>query len=282
MSVREPAVAGKFYEGTAESLAEQVESVFAHGLGPGAVPTPSSEPPAIDGLVSPHAGLPYSGPVAAHGFSELATAGRPDVLVIVGPNHTGVGDPVGVSPASEWRTPLGRVPLHDEVRQHVLEAGTRPSLDQSAHRREHSIEVQLPFLQTVYDDPPAIVPISMGDQGQRATEDLASAIATAADAVDESVVPVASTDLTHYESQSVAETADRRVIERIEALDAAGLLEVVERESISMCGYGPTAAVIGASERLGAETGHCLKYATSGDVTGGMGDVVGYCSAVLS
>lgn len=281
MSDRSPAVAGRFYERDTEALREQVRSTFTHRLGPGGVPTPSDGERAITGLVSPHAGLPYSGPVAAHGVGAVAKGARPDVLVLVGPNHTGRGDPVAVSAADRWRTPLGTVPVHDGLRSELVGRSAYASVDERAHRNEHSLEVQLPFFQFLYDRPPSIVPVVMGRQSRETVDDLASAIATVVESVETSVLLVASTDLTHYEPQAVAESNDRLVIDRIEDLDAAGLLDVVERESISMCGYGPTAAILQASKSLGARSGRRLQYATSGDVTGSTGEVVGYCSATV-
>ncbi|UWG47770.1 putative class III extradiol dioxygenase, MEMO1family [Halanaeroarchaeum sp. HSR-CO] len=282
MTVRRPAVAGRFYENDPDRLREQVAATFTHRLGPGSVPTAANGPPDQLGLVSPHAGLPYSGPVAAHGMAALAASGRPDVLIIVGPNHTGAGEPLAVSEADQWRTPLGTVDVHEGIRERLLAESAHAVLDEAAHRREHAIEVQVPFAQVVYEDPPAIVPVVMGRQTRAMASDLGASIENAVAESVETVVAIASTDLTHYEPQSVAEAADETVIERIEALDADGLFDVIERDAISMCGYGPTAAVMTAATDLGADRGACLQYATSGDVTGSTEDVVGYCSATLS
>ncbi|MGM0398332.1 MAG: AmmeMemoRadiSam system protein B [Halobacteriota archaeon] len=282
MTVRRPAVAGRFYEDDPDRLRQQVVETFTHRLGPGTVPAPASGRPDQFGLVAPHAGLPFSGPVAAHGMGALAASGRPDVLIIVGPNHTGTGEPLAVSEADQWRTPLGTVDVDEAVRERLVAESEHAVLDETAHRREHAIEVQVPFVQVVYDDPPAVVPVVMGRQTRAMASDLGSSIETAVAESAEAVVAIASTDLTHYEPQPVAEAADETVIERIEALDPDGLFDVVERDAISMCGYGPTAAVMTAAKDLGAERGECLQYATSGDVTGSTDDVVGYCSATLS
>jgi hypothetical protein len=278
---RTPAVAGQFYAADPEALAGQVEDTFTHPLGPGSIPSVGTGAVEADGLVSPHAGLPYSGPVAAHGYAHVAKQGRPDVVVAIGPNHSGLGDPIAVSGTDRWRTPLGTVDVHAELRDRLVAASALTSVDETAHQREHSIEVQLPFLQALYEDPPAIVPIVMGHQDREHVSDLADALATVISAADDSVLIVASTDLTHYEPQQVAETRDANVLERIEALDATGLLDVVERESLSMCGYGPTASMLDAASTLGATSGRTLQYATSGDVAGPADEVVGYCSAVV-
>ncbi|MFW5905244.1 MAG: AmmeMemoRadiSam system protein B [archaeon] len=278
---REPAVAGQFYEADANALSDQVADAFTHRLGPGTMPAPGDGPPDATGIVSPHAGLPYSGPVAAHGYAEMARQGRPEVVVLVGPNHSGIGDPVAVSAADRWRTPLGTVPVDEGVRDRLLDATPSATLDEAAHRGEHSLEVQLPFLQVLYEAPPTIVPVVMSRQDRDTALDLGSALATVVAETDESVVLVASTDLTHYEPQSVATENDATIVDRIEALDATGLLDVVARQSLSMCGYGPTAAVLHASATVGASAGRSLQYATSGDLTGSTDEVVGYCSAVL-
>jgi AmmeMemoRadiSam system protein B len=278
---RAPAVAGQFYEAGADALSEQVVEAFRHPLGPGEVPPPGDGRIDATGIVSPHAGLPFSGPVAAQGYAEIANQGRPDVVVFVGPNHTGIGDPVAISDADRWRTPLGSIPVHDDLRSRLLDDSATATLDERAHSREHSIEVQLPFLQTLYETPPAIVPVVMSRQDRDTVRELGSALARIVAETDESVLLVASTDLTHYEPQSVAEETDAGVIDRIEEVDAEGLLDLVERESISMCGYGPTAAVLFASVELGVTAGRGLQYATSGDVTGRTDEVVGYCSAIV-
>ena len=279
---RPPAVAGQFYEAGADELSEQVVGAFRHRLGPGAMPSTGEGTIDATGIVSPHAGLPFSGPVAAHGYAEIANQGRPDVVVLVGPNHTGIGDPVAISDADRWRTPLGTIPVHDDVRNGLLDASVTATLDERAHGREHSIEVQLPFLQVLYETPPAIVPVVMSRQERDTASELGSALATTVAETEDSVLLIASTDLTHYEPQSVAEKTDAAVIDRIEELDAQGLLDLVERESISMCGYGPTAAVLFAATDLGVTEGSGLQYATSGDVTGRTDEVVGYCSAILA
>lgn len=278
---RQPAVAGQFYEGTAEGLTRQLEQIFSHEHGPGTVPTPASCAPTIRALVSPHAGYPYSGPVAAHGFGALAEDGTPDAVVLVGPNHSGRGETVAVSAVDEWRTPLGSVPVHDGLRTRLLERSDILVEDDRTHAGEHSIEVQVPFLQYLYEDPVPIVPICMTRQDGRTATALADAIGATIDGVEETVVVVASTDLTHYEPQAVAEAQDQKAIDRMVALDADGLLETVASEDISMCGYGPTAVALETARRLGAETGELLHYATSGDTSGPSREVVGYASLAL-
>lgn len=279
-AIRSPAVAGQFYDGTATGLREQIESTFTHEVGPGSIPTPEADKPAIQSIVSPHAGYPYSGPVAAHGFTALADAGTPDAVVIAGPNHSAAGEPVAVTEADAWETPLGTVPIHEALRQELLSDSDVIVADERTHAGEHSIEVQVPFLQYLFGEVP-ILPIAMTDQTEATAMALASSLGAALAATDESVTIVASTDFTHYEPREVAKRQDRKAIDRINALDATGLLATVADEHISMCGYGPTAAAVETVSRGGGTEGELLTYATSGDTAGSPRQVVGYASMAL-
>ncbi|MFB6163479.1 MAG: AmmeMemoRadiSam system protein B [Halococcoides sp.] len=279
MNTRSPAVAGRFYPADPDALRERIEWAYTHEVGPGAVPEPSDGSADVSGLVVPHAGYPYSGPVAAHSVGALARDGRPSTVVIPCPNHTGLGDPVAIAGADTWETPLGTVAIDDALRERLADlAGV--TVDPTAHRREHAAEVQVPFLQALYDDPPAIVPVAMGDQSPGVCRRLGEAIGDAAQ--DGSIVVAASTDFTHYEPHDAAMAADRQAIERIEAGDPGGLLATVEREDISMCGPGPVAIALhaaGAPDReVAAET---LAHATSGDTTGDRSEVVGYAAMTI-
>lgn len=279
-AVRSPAVAGQFYAGDEIGLRTQIESTFTHEVGPGAIPDVESGVADLRALVSPHAGYPYSGPVAAHGFGALAAAGRPDVVVIVGPNHGGFGEPVAVSEADRWATPLGEVPVHSELRDRLVRDTEFVVADERTHAGEHSIEVQVPFLQYLFTDIP-ILPIAMTRQDADTTTDLAAALEAGLGAVDGTAVLVASTDLSHYEPQRVAERKDEAAIERMCALDPTGLYETIASEDISMCGYGPTATVLMVAEATGSTEGELLKYATSGDTAGSTAEVVGYASVAV-
>ncbi|MFB6153056.1 MAG: AmmeMemoRadiSam system protein B [Halodesulfurarchaeum sp.] len=280
VSVREPAVAGQFYEAGAEELIEQIEGAFEHEYGPGEIPDVSSGPPSLLGLVSPHAGYPYSAPIAAHAYGSLARNGTPDTAVIVGPNHGGGGEAVAVTGADRWTTPLGDVPIDQAARDEVLEHSSMATTDEVAHRGEHSIEVQVPFLQYFFADI-AILPICLTRQDQEVAEDLGDALGRLLEGSEQAPVLVASTDMTHYQPKSTAEEQDRKAIDRMEALDAKGLLQTVSRERISMCGYGPTAAVIRAGSKAGATEGDLLAYATSGDTAAPTREVVGYCAMAV-
>lgn len=280
MDVRSPAVAGQFYAGTEEGLRRQIEECYTHEHGPGEVPTPETGPRRLVGLVSPHAGYPYSGPVAAHGFHRLASDGAPDSVVIIGPNHHGIGSGVSVAPPGEWMTPFGKIEVDADLAAKIKEASTIIDEDSVAHSREHSIEVQLPFLQHLFGDQFKIAPICMMMQDEETSEEVGHAIAEAS--TNEDVLVIASTDFTHYEFQESATSKDKKAIEKITALDWRGLMQVVSRENISMCGYGPVSAMIVASKDLGARSAELLKYATSGDTAGPSGQVVGYGSIAVT
>jgi AmmeMemoRadiSam system protein B len=278
---RRPAVAGYFYEADPEALKARIERCFLSKLGPGRLPSERAEKPRrIKGLVVPHAGYMYSGPVAAHAYLAMAEDGIPETVVIIGPNHTGLGAGVSIMVEGSWSTPLGAVPIDSELAKAIQEAGSLIAVDEEAHLNEHSIEVQLPFLLHVAKRPFKLVPICMMLQAYEACLDVGEAIASAARGRD--VVVIASSDFTHYESQRSAEVKDGKAIEAIERLDPRGLLEVVEAESISMCGPGPVAAMLVASTSMGATSAKLLKYATSGDVTHDYSAVVGYASIVVS
>ncbi len=282
MSVRKPVVAGQFYEGTSEELLEQIKSCFLHSLGPQKLPSrePSPERRSL-GFIVPHAGYMYSGPVAAHAYYALSQERRVPVVVLIGPNHSGVGPSVSVYPGGFWETPLGRVPINADLAKLIVEHSRFARLDTSAHEYEHSIEVQVPFLQYVLGEGFSIVPITMLNQTPKVAEDLAKAVLTAVQTLYGdlgSTVIVATTDLTHYEPHEVAYMKDKLVIDRILSLDPEGLFKTVLDREISMCGPGSTMTLLYVAKNLNARNVKLLKYATSGDVTGERGWVVGYAS----
>jgi len=254
-----------------------VESCFLHELGPGRLPrvNPSGRR-RIFGLVCPHAGYMYSGPVAAHSYLALAEDGVPATAIILGPNHTGVGSGVSLMTEGAWETPLGRVEIDSELAAKIQKASAIIDTDEEAHRHEHSLEVQLPFLQYLYQNSVKIVPICLMMQDLATAAEVGDAIAKAA---TPSTVIVASTDMTHYEPHAAAQTKDRKAIDAILALDDARLQETVESKGITMCGHGPVASTIVASKILGAKSARFLGYSTSGDITGDQGAVVGYLAA---
>ncbi len=276
--MRRPAVAGMFYELDPEDLKRRIEWCFRHPLGPGAVPKIEKGPRNIVGLVCPHAGYMYSGPVAAWSYKALAENGRPELFVIIGPNHTGYGAAISIMTSGVWSTPLGNAIIDEIFAKEILDYAEIAEEDIDAHISEHSIEVQLPFLQYLYGEV-RFVPICMMLQTYEAALKLGEAIAKASEGRD--VVIIASTDLTHYEPHEMAREKDEAVIRQIVNLNAKDMMDLVYRRGISMCGPGPVATAIIACKRLGAEKAVKLKYATSGDVTGDYGSVVGYASIAI-
>jgi AmmeMemoRadiSam system protein B len=277
VKVRRPTQAGTFYEGTAESLKMQIENCFLHKLGPGKIPQiVKTGPRNVLGLVCPHAGYIYSGPMAAHAYYKLASDGKPDVVVIFGPNHTGYGSALAVMNEGSWRTPLGDVEIDSDIANQIVNESHIVDVDESAHRFEHSIEVQLPFLQYLYDSNFKVVPICFLMQDLSSAREVGKA--TARVLAGKNAIVIASSDMTHYEPQESASKKDRLVLEAVEAMDEAELYSVIEMQNISACGYGPIIALITAAKNLGAKEAKLLCYKTSGDVTGDYSSVVGYAA----
>ncbi|MEM4576656.1 MAG: AmmeMemoRadiSam system protein B [Candidatus Nezhaarchaeales archaeon] len=278
--VRLPAVAGLFYERDAEALKRRIDWCFEHQLGPRFIPSANEKGERkIIGLVSPHAGYMYSGPIAAHSYAELAKDGIPDVVVILGPNHTRMGSGVSIIDSGFWRTPLGTVEVDSEVARRIAKNSELIAVDELAHEQEHSIEVQLPFLQYIYGNNFTFVPICMMLQMRDVCIDVGNAIAKAIEG--KNAVIIASTDFTHYEPYDKAHSKDGKVLKAIEALNPDLMLNLVDSLPVSMCGPGPVASMLYAAKRLGASKATVLKYATSGDVTGEKFSVVGYGSVKI-
>jgi MEMO1 family protein len=266
-AIRHPAVAGRFYPGDPASLLAEVQAYQA----PAQTPIPAL------GCVAPHAGYMYSGHVAGAVYAQLEI---PQCCVIMCPNHTGMGTPLSIMSEGKWETPLGDVPIDAELAATLKQSFPALSEDTQAHRSEHAIEVQLPFLQARRRDL-RFVPIALGTRQFEALEKLGEALADLVAAQNEPVLIIASTDMNHYESDRVTRVKDHKAIDRILALDARGLYDVVMNEDISMCGFGPTVSMITAVKRLGAAKAELIKYATSGDVSGDRNMVVGYAGVAV-
>ncbi|MEN3037467.1 MAG: MEMO1 family protein [Candidatus Methanosuratincola petrocarbonis] len=269
--MRPPAAAGMFYPARAEALLAELSSAF-RGL--------KREPMPVIGAVVPHAGYIYSGYVAAEVYARLPER---ETYVLIGPNHTGLGLPVAVS-RETWRTPLGSVPVDLELAD-ALE-GTIVASDEMAHMEEHSIEVQLPFLQRCFSGF-RILPICMGMQDQETAIEVGEAVADAILKLGRSCTVIASSDLTHYLRHETARKLDTSILESVIRMDIDDLYSKIEMLDSryyghGVCGYGPMAAMITASRRLGASMGKLLRYATSGDVTGDHGQVVGYGAVIFT
>lgn len=265
--VRPAAVAGRFYAGDPKVLLSEVESLLS----------PRQTASAALGCVVPHAGYMYSGSVAGAVFARIAL---PRQMIILCPNHTGRGTPLSIMSAGHWETPLGSVPVDSELAEQLKQRFSLLSEDAEAHRAEHAIEVELPFLQALRSEF-TFVPIAVGTGQINVLGGLGNAIAEAIGALGEPILIVASSDMNHYESDRVTRVKDRKAIEHILAIDATGLSEVVKKEQISMCGYGPTVAMLTAVKRLGATSAELVQYATSGDVSGDRERVVGYAGVII-
>lgn len=279
MSVRKPVVAGQFYEEDPKDLIKQIEGCFLHRLGPQALPVGEPSPNRVSiGFIVPHAGYMYSGPAAAHAYYALSQERRPSTVILLGPNHTGFGPAVSIYPEGFWETPLGRVSVNSQLAKLIADNSSFGKLDTSAHEYEHSIEVQLPFLQYVLKGDFTIVPITILNQTPRVAEDIAKAVMLTVESSGADAMIVATTDLTHYEPHEVAYRKDQLVVEKILQLDPEGLFKVILDKDISMCGPGSTMALLYIAKKLGARGARLLKYMTSGDVTGEKSWVVGYAS----
>jgi AmmeMemoRadiSam system protein B len=277
LKVRPPAFAGSWYAGTPESLKKQIERVFTHKLGPGSLPTVINDGPRnIVGLVSPHAGYMYSGPVAAQGYYQLAKDGKPDVVVIFSPNHTGRGSALAAMREGVWRTPLDDLEIDTATADEILQASSIIDVDEVAHTYEHSIELQLPFLQYMYGSDFKFVPITFMMQDLESSREVGKATAKALSG--KNALVIASTDMSHYEPQERAEKKDKMALEAAVKLDEEQYYSIIESQAVSSCGYGPTIAAITASKKLGAKKAKLLCYRTSGDITGDYSQVVGYAS----
>jgi hypothetical protein len=263
-----PAVAGRFYPSRRDELLRDISNYST-----------TSEPAlAAIGCVAPHAGYMYSGHVAGAVYARLEI---PQRCVVLCPNHTGAGHPLAVMTRAAWRTPLGDVAADTELGADLLKRFPMLQEDAAAHRSEHAIEVQLPFLQARQAEL-RFLPIAVGTSDFDALAGLGEALAAAIAAAGDKVLIIASSDMNHYESDAITRVKDHKAIERVLALDPRGLWDVVMSQNISMCGFGPTVAMLTAAKRLGAKTATLVKYATSGDVSGDHDQVVGYAGIVVS
>lgn len=268
--VREPAVAGLFYENRPGELEREVRHYLSK--------TPEAPlSGTVRALISPHAGFMYSGWTAAHAYRQLR--GRSyDAVVVIGPSHREYFDGITIHPGSAFATPMGNVPIHDGVRTEI--ASHHPSIEISAvgHVSEHSVEVQLPFLQEVLGQF-FFVPIVMGEQRKELCYLLADALVQAGRRFN--LLLVASSDLSHYHPYDEAVRLDRSVVHDIEAFQTTAFMEKLEFNQAEACGGGPIVAVMKAASELGANTAHILHYCNSGDVSPRRDAVVGYVAAAL-
>ncbi|MDP3791965.1 MAG: AmmeMemoRadiSam system protein B [Candidatus Omnitrophota bacterium] len=269
--VRNPAVAGQFYPGEREVLSLEIEGLTDR--------VKAKKEDAI-GMVLPHAGYIYSGVVAG---AVLASVNPKSTYIIMGPNHTGLGSPFSLCASDSWRTPLGDVKINGELTEKLLKDCDLLRKDELAHIHEHSIEVQLPFLQKLQGEftfVPIVISVSDIKTYRHIGECMAKSIKELK--MDKIVAIIASSDMTHYESQESAKEKDSKAIEAILNLDEKMLVQRVQELDISMCGFAPAAIMISAVKNLGAKKARLVKYQTSGDVSQDRSSVVGYAGIIIN
>jgi MEMO1 family protein len=270
--LRHPAVAGRFYPGNPEDLRAEALAYLSQE------DSKNTASVRAIGCIAPHAGYMYSGHVAGAVFARIAI---PPLCVVMCPNHTGKGQPLAVMSEGAWETPLGDVPIDDQLASALKQRFPALHEDSAAHRAEHAAEVELPFLQLLQPHL-RFVPIALGTGQLEMLEQLGLALADVISQQSEPVLMVASSDMNHYESDAVTRVKDHRAIERILTLDPRGLHEVVTQQNVTMCGFGPAVAMLTAARELGAKSADLMKYATSGDISGDREMVVGYAGVVVS
>jgi AmmeMemoRadiSam system protein B len=277
---RMPVVAGRFYEGKEDLLIKRLESCFLGKLGPGRLPEGEmGKNRSLKAVIAPHAGYMYSGMPAAHTYLSLFDDGKPDHVVILGPNHTGMGARLAVC-NENWVTPLGEAKYDSGLGSAIVEEDEFASLDCIAHSSEHSIEVQIPFLQYIFGTNVSFVPICVSDQSFRVCESLGRTLAKLA--TQDDILVIASSDFTHFESAESAKKKDNQAMEYLEFLDPKGFLDFVQSHRISICGAGPIAAAMVFANERGATKFNLLKYTNSGEITGDRHSVVAYVAATIT
>jgi AmmeMemoRadiSam system protein B len=271
-AVRHPAVAGRFYPADPEDLRRDLNTYLSFSQ------ENLREPMRAVGCMVPHAGYVYSGHVAGAVFAALEI---PAVCVVLCPNHTGMGRPLSIMSEGEWETPLGNVPIDTAFATALKENFPALEEDSAAHRSEHAIEVELPFLQMRQTNL-RIVPIALGTGRFEVLEQFGEALAGVMAAQSEPILIVASSDMNHYESDAITRVKDGNAIEAILRLDTRGLYDVVTQQQVSMCGFGPAVAMLTAATKLGGCAAELVKYATSGDISGDRDRVVGYAGVIAN
>ncbi len=271
--MRRTAVAGSFYSSDSGKLEKETGDWLKRAQ-------VKVEGELVAGVV-PHAGHMYSGAIAAYTFKAISQSfPKPPVFVLIGPNHTGEGAMVAVS-KQDWQTPLGVAKNDEELAEVIVRKSPVLALDESAHSFEHSIEVQLPFLQTIYEQF-SFVPIAMMMQDYETAREVAKAVFEAERELKRSIFVLASSDFTHYEPEASAKRKDDLALGEIKKMDAKSFVRAVEANRISICGFAPVAAALEYAKLKGARRTQVLKYGNSGDTTGDLSSVVAYCSMVFT
>ena len=272
--IRKPVVAGQFYPNDQDELRIMIKQCFQHKFGPGEY-TPIKSDEKIFGVISPHAGYMYSGPTSCHSYYAISSQ-TPDLVIIIGPNHFGLGCNAATMTNCKWETPLGLVEVDSESALEFEKYSNTVELDYFSHSKDHSLEVQIPMLQTIFSNKFQILPIILLAQDFNTANDIGLAVSKISK--NRKTVIIGSSDFTHYEENAFAHTQDKALIETILELDIEKFYGVLKEKKISACGFGAIAATMIASKELGATKGVLLNYATSGDVVGNKESVVGYGS----
>jgi hypothetical protein len=267
--IRQPQVAGQFYPSSSQGLKNQIETLIDK----------QADKLDIIACMLPHAGYIYSGAVAAQTVSRINIKNK---IILLGPNHTGYGVKYSIMPQGSWQTPLGEIKIDSELAGDILNHSQYLEADNEAHAYEHSLEVELPFLQYFKTDFEIVPIVFLSDEFEilkKIGKEIANTIKERN--IKDSTIIVASSDMTHYESQEQAQKKDKEAIQAILELNEDKLIDRIQRLNISMCGYAPTITMISAAKLLGAKTAKLIQYQTSGDITGDMSSVVGYAGIII-
>ncbi|MEM7826128.1 MAG: MEMO1 family protein [Candidatus Aenigmatarchaeota archaeon] len=276
-NIRRPIAAGSFYNLSEEGLKKQIAECFSHKLGPKIIKKQE-----FVAAVVPHAGYVFSGPIASWVYSKIEKAN----YVIIGPNHTGMGAEFAVMKNGLWKTPFGEVVIHEDFAEKLLKECKILEQDVIAHENEHSIEVQLPFLQYRYGNDFKFVPIAVlneiaDDVLLENCRIIGKAIANVIKKQKEKWIVLASSDFSHYVPHNTAKKVDLSLIKEIEKLDEEKFFRKISEKNASVCGFGSIAVAISAAKELGAKKAELLKYSTSGEITGDLSSVVGYAAIII-
>ena len=281
-------MAGLFYPSDKEELLGSIRQSFLGKLGPGAYfenkTQENKSTKSVECFIVPHAGYTYSGQIAAHSYlkaNELLGNAEELTAIVLGPNHYGIGSGVALSPNTSWETPMGNIVVNKSLSKEISKKSEIVDFDALSHSREHSIEVQVPFIQCALgaSRKVSLVPICLMLQDPESMSELANAIQSSLGSIEskhDSILILGSSDLTHYEPEEKASLKDQKLLSQVESLDVPGFYSELERNNVSACGYGAIASVMILARKLGKKRGKILKYATSAEVTGDKSSVVGY------
>ncbi|MHA7648028.1 MEMO1 family protein [Nitrosopumilus sp. S4] len=270
--IRAPVVAGQFYPEEKDDLEKMIQSCMKSEFGPG---TAEVKEERIYGVIVPHAGYVYSGPTACHSFKAISSL-NPELAIVIGPNHYGIGSDAATMSDIKWLTPLGLVPVDTELAKQLAEKSKLIEIDSYSHSQDHSLEVQMPMLQSFLTSEFRILPIILRAQDLKTAEIVGDAVSSIAK--DRKSIIIGSSDFTHYEENSFAHNQDKALIEPILKLDVDEFYKVLKEKKVTACGYGAIASTMIACKKLGATKGVLLSYSTSGDVSGNNSSVVGYAA----